>query len=313
VPTMSLVQNRPLQDMLKTNAELVLATSKSAPIGSFAARTSRTADTVADVEASANAIHSRTRRLEISLEEVFEQNEKLRAEAQFAKDERDAAERVRDDTLANYRTLQNLYDVEKEQNATLRKINRTVEEKNQGLKRDNTAFHSENVDVRVNYDELQRERLEREMQLELMTTERDGYKKAFDELQDKFNSLQSQVAFASSEYSLRHGPPDATAVQQTAKDQAEASADYSAYLRDVALGHPLSRIAMPKGVDALPLPIRSLGRMAHPASSVFNKAEAATGWGNAALEYARSPYSEGPPKLHQDMYGSYARADLSYA
>jgi hypothetical protein len=291
----------------------MLSTNKSSLPGHLTARAEGTSQTVDSVHEYASAIHDRSRRLEISLEEIFEQNEKLRAELAFAKDERDVAVRGKESLEANLKALEELYKIERSQNQALSEDNRKAQMRLQDIKRDNTAFHSENVEVRVCYDELQRERQEREMKLKEVTTERDKFQESFAQLQKKYNDLQAQITFTASEYSVKKAPVKVGNVESEDMPPAELSA----YLQDVAMGAPLSMMAQSRGIAVPKMRVGELGppvlmptRPLGVRPGVFTSDDAARTYHEAALRYAMDPYAPTVPKLQQDMLGSYARADM---
>jgi len=284
---------------------------KMKPHGSLTRKANNIDASLATVSHQADNIRNRSRRLEMSLEEVYEENEKLRAELQWTRDERDAALRTQADAENNLRSTRVLRDAEVSQlnvsQSDLRKAEQTIAE----LKRDNTAFHSENVEVRVNYDELRRERAEREMRLHKMTAERNEYRDMLDKMQDNYNDLQSKLTFAISEYSLRF-PPEP--VRIATKDGGTDS--LRNYLQEVANDHPLSRSVIetvrPVDLDTImrSFPTHIATRPLGNEPSTFTSKEAATGWGLSALDYSSDPFAPTPDKLNQDMLGTYAREDM---
>jgi len=255
----------------------------------------------------------------MSLEELYEENEKLRADLAWSRDECAAERRAKEDTEANLRSTQALYEAEQTDLRVAREdVEKHVQRVTQVTK-DNTAFHSENVEVRVGRDELMRERTEREVMLRKVTAERDAYKTALDKLQDAYDDLQTRLTFAVSEHSLHASP---TRVM----DAKGGTLGLQQYLRKVAEDHPLAQAGLPVPVDN-PYASREaignayrLGPMAAPLMATRPLGEAtsvlrpdvpqARNYGLDAYNYAYNPFAPSPPKLTTDMLGSYARLDM---
>merc|ERR1712216_275294 len=85
---------------------------RMSPPGELSNKAQMLEENLETINHQSDAIHTRSRRLEFCLEELYEQNEKLKAELQWTRDERDQALRGKAAAEANVTSLRKLFENE---------------------------------------------------------------------------------------------------------------------------------------------------------------------------------------------------------
>jgi len=179
----------------------------------------------------------------MSIDQLFDENHLLRVELTAVRDELGATLRAKVDTETNLQAANALLNAERETVRVLRSDNGALSQTNNGYQRDNSAFHSENVDVRVRVVELTEQNTELTAAAKMAERERTSFEQQLQAATAQYNDLATKLRFATEEYGLKTSP-----VRVAAGD---GRVDLmSNYLRRVAEDHPQAQSAAPTSTPA---------------------------------------------------------------
>jgi len=193
------------------------------------------------------AIEQRAKTLEMSVDQLFDENHLLREELAAVREELGATLRSKADIQNNLASTNALLTAERESVRVLRADNCQLTDTTSGFRRDNSAFHNENVDVRVRVVELTEQNTELVAALKVAEAERDDFEGQLKAVAAQYNALAAKLRFATEEYGLKTSP-----VRVAAGD---GRVDLmSTYLRRVAEDHPeaISQAPVPASIPAHP-------------------------------------------------------------
>eukprot|EP00658_Telonema_sp_P-2_P037056 TRINITY_DN2668_c0_g1_i1.p2 TRINITY_DN2668_c0_g1~~TRINITY_DN2668_c0_g1_i1.p2 ORF type:complete len:313 (-),score=73.14 TRINITY_DN2668_c0_g1_i1:364-1302(-) len=235
-----------MESRLTSHLESISAYSTQ-PYGHMRNKAGLIADNLHHATKQAQAMEVRSKGLSSTLDSLYDENDLLRRELQHTRQQLAAALRSKEETEKNLAAQAAVAAADRQSVDILQKDKLTLDQNNSKLQRDNEAFHSENVDVRVRVVELDERTRELETALAKAEREREEVKQALSVTVDNYNQLHSQLEFAVSEYSLKTSP-----VRVAAGD---GRVDLlSSYLRRVAEDHPtaMTHPALPASVPAHP-------------------------------------------------------------